>query len=397
MTRRVNLKGSRLGISNKWLDQSTSLKYNDLISVKYFIQNIVEGFFKKWNLGLLFLDIKIEQGKVLIDIIVQNKSWTEIRNKGKKVTKKFTKKQRKNHVRVFYIRNKIINKFFAKKNREVFHKLFFFCKKSYNRNLKLFNYLQRHNISPEHQKKVISVLIKKKTLLNKVTYAYYKYRKDSKRAHGHFLKMFDKHYDKTKYLNLNTIVFSKLLKLFLEKRLIHFLKKKYNVQINIFTVNELLKKYKYVARNTEVVYNDPRFHKYKKWYGKNFFDYILILNLGLFFQRPKYITDFLSLLLRYNRRHSSTCYMVFNLLNTIHYYYSNISSLKLMISGRFHGTLRKEKRIFQTESSLQSQRLDLPLDFGFSEAYTYCGVFGIKLWMLKKKVEDSVVERHTTI
>ena len=130
-------------------NQNQSLKYNDLISLYNFIKNIVEGFFRKWNLGILFLDINVEQGKINIDLIIQDKIWDEFRNKD--LTKKFNKKERKNNIRIFYIKKNILNKYFKKSSREILHVLFYRCKKSYLRTLQLFYCLRSYSISKEYQ------------------------------------------------------------------------------------------------------------------------------------------------------------------------------------------------------------------------------------------------------
>ena len=62
---------------------------------------------------------------------------------------------------------------------------------------------------------------------------------------------------------------------------------------------------------------------------------------------------------------------------------SNISGIKILITGRFNGVPRAKGRIIQT-GCLPLQSLDSKINYHNTEAQTPYGTFGIKVWISEK-------------
>lgn len=398
MTRRINLIVSRLGFSNHWLDQTVAnLSSGEVNNINLLIKNIIIGFFRKWNIRIIFLDIKVIQQNIFIDVIIQQKSWNVLGKKQKYIVKKSIKiKQRKNYFRFFYIKNNILLRFFKKKKRIIINRIFQKFIKLYKFNFKLLKLLKINTILTVEQNLILKLLIKKKNLLKMLFYKIFIYKNFSKITYRHFLYLFNNYWSKGEYLD--KFIFNYLIKFTILRKINIYLKKKYKINLNFLTNEELSTHFSLQDQYTQEIYDSPKFHKYQKLYKKNFFDYILIISIGLKYQNAKYITDFISFILQNNRYHMSICYMFFDILNACKSCYGDILTLKLLVIGRFHGEAkRKKKFIAQTKNSLQSQTIKMPIIFGFSEAYTYTGVFSVKLWLLMDLPIISGVEKRTKI
>ena len=82
------------------------------------------------------------------------------------------------------------------------------------------------------------------------------------------------------------------------------------------------------------------------------------------------------------RKHSGLLYMLIAVLKQcLAYTPVAVLGIKIQIAGKINGKLRAKTRCFNVGLSVPAQALCSNIDYSLVEAFTYTGVFGIKVWV----------------
>lgn len=115
--------------------------------------------------------------------------------------------------------------------------------------------------------------------------------------------------------------------------------------------------------------------------NKTFKAILDILNVATTLSSSYLIAQLIASEMEKTRRHSGLFKMIENVLkNYLAASTSNLVGVKFQIAGKINGKLRAKDKTFEVGLKVPTQRLNARVDYSFIEAFTYTGVFGIKVW-----------------
>jgi hypothetical protein len=149
------------------------------------------------------------------------------------------------------------------------------------------------------------------------------------------------------------------------------------VSIRLFNLYYLTK-IPYVQRFLKVL--DFKLKHFTR-YNKDFGIFLKTMTVGFLTLSPLLIGQAFVKRFETVRKHSGVVQMFLNVLRIfISLRISNLVGLKLKISGKFNGRLRAINKVFVVGHTVPAQGLVSWIEYAFLEAFSYTGVFGIKLW-----------------
>lgn len=121
----------------------------------------------------------------------------------------------------------------------------------------------------------------------------------------------------------------------------------------------------------------------RKFVNANFFEETVSVVLVVIIKRnsAKLLSDFIALQLTNMKRHNKFLGFLKQLLAlTVKSNFSCVYGIKIVITGRFNGAPRANKKIIQT-GNVPLQSFNATIDYSEATSYTPNGTFGIKVWI----------------
>jgi len=167
-----------------------------------------------------------------------------------------------------------------------------------------------------------------------------------------------------------------LIKLELERLFTNFLRFPVKIILNNMYYYNLKKRSKALRKKLL-----KKFFFYKKK-NKSFNSLIAVLNVAFRFSSAALIAQVIVQEMQKVKKHLGLLKMlqvVFK--NFLKISVTQIRGIKIKISGKMNGKLRANSQVFHIGIKVPSQTLNANITYSFLEAFTYTGVFGIKVWL----------------
>ncbi len=172
--------------------------------------------------------------------------------------------------------------------------------------------------------------------------------------------------------SLNNVLKFKILQIYLQQNIQVYFNKKIKFFFNdIF--NSLSLQQKVRSQHIYALFNNQRSFKF------NLVDFINIVNICLSFKTPYILIKYFSHIFSAVKKHRVLIFLFKRLIKEFLPVYRNLVGLKLKISGKINGASRtRDINFLEGKVALSSKTADVY--YAFTNAVTFTGTFGIKLW-----------------
>jgi len=139
--------------------------------------------------------------------------------------------------------------------------------------------------------------------------------------------------------------------------------------------------YNLTGKSSKLINKMSRKMFYYSKRNKSFRAILDLVNVATTLSSSYLIAQLIASEMEKTRRHTGLLKMLHTVLNNfLSSTASKLLGVKFKISGKLNGRLRATSTVFEAGLKVPSQRLSARVEYSFLEAFTYTGVFGIKVW-----------------